>query len=99
MREQLIPQTYEAALSYSGQSLFFLELPRPSAHLHATKANSNCAGGDNDDLVAIFTKGNRGFDYKRKDGKVRFMGFFVDYGGSTLGTLDRVRFNHNYKCL
>jgi hypothetical protein len=80
MREQLIPKTDKATLSYGGQSLHFRELLGSPAHLHATEANANCTGGDDNDLMAIFAKADCGFDYKRKDGKVRFMGLFIDYG-------------------
>jgi hypothetical protein len=50
---------------------------------HASQSDADCAGGHNDDFVAIVVEFDCGLDYEGEYGEERLVRFLVDYGAGS----------------
>lgn len=78
--EQAVPDVHEATLAYGGEGLQLGEVLGPLVLLHATEADADGAGRDEDDAVAILAQLVGGLDDEREVGEEGLVGLLVHYG-------------------
>lgn len=79
VHEELIPETHQFALTDGSQSLDLREVFRAARQLHVAQGDSDGAGRDDDDFVAIFLETAGCFYDCAEDGEEGFVGCLIYY--------------------